>query len=140
MSHSYIHWECACTIKKEEEEYQMAKEEKTPKKATAQVKSEAEFALNENEFNSPAYDYGLEGFYGYPGYSDYPYPTTSEFPVTGDDFYPYDYGTYDYTIDTIPGDPDAQTSIFPFFGFPFFGFPFFRPFPFFGFPFFSPFW
>lgn len=81
----------------------MAKEKKAPKKATAQVKNQEEVTLNENEFDSPAYDYGLEGFYGYPGYSDYPYPTTSEYPVTGDDFYSYDYGTYDYTIETVPG-------------------------------------
>ncbi|MDN4593249.1 hypothetical protein [Polycladomyces subterraneus] len=110
----------------------MAKEEKAPKKKTVQVKSKAEeTALNEKEFDYPTYDYGLE----------YPYPTTSEYPVTGDDFYltgddfyPYDYETYEYGIEeTAPGDPNAQVNLFPFFGFPFFGFPFF------GFPFFRPF-
>ncbi|MBN2909615.1 hypothetical protein JQC72_08755 [Polycladomyces sp. WAk] len=120
----------------------MAKEEKAPKKtkATAQVKSEAEAALNENELDYPAYGYGAEGFYETPGYWDDPYPATSEYFSTGDGYYPYDYGTYDYGTATVPGDANADVSIFPFFRpFPFFGFPFFRPFPFFGFPFFRPF-
>lgn len=112
----------------------MAKEEKAQKKTTAQVASEVEATLSENEFGPPAYGYGPEEFYGYPGY---PYPTLSEYPEMGDGIAPYG-----YDMETIQGDPNAEINIFPFFRpFPFFGFgapffPFFRPFPFFGSPFF----
>jgi hypothetical protein len=113
----------------------MAKEEKATKKKTAQVKNEAEAALNENEWDYADDGYSPEVFYGYPGVSDYPYPATSEYPVLSDGVSPYGYG-----MEAVPGDPNAEVNIFPFFRpFPFFGFPFFRPFPFFGFPFFRPF-
>jgi hypothetical protein len=60
----------------------MAKEKKAPKKKvpkkTAQVKSEGKAALNENESGYPAYGYGPQGYYGYPGFSDYPYPAISQ--------------------------------------------------------------
>jgi hypothetical protein len=63
----------------------MAKEKKAQKKTPAQVKSDGGATLNENEFGYPAYGYGPEGFYGYPGSSDYPYPAISQVPAFSGD-------------------------------------------------------